>query len=790
MNTISLPKATNFLHLANDLQEPLIIGREKFAQTIVSDILSQSRYIGVINGVSGVGKTETAKVISKHFETNVTLLHDVTYFELKEAQTAEEPWIKLYRKICEAEKPRAFQAFRNSLNKEPIKKILRLVKGFLKDIVQKKAGELSNTSDALNEIINESVADISSDELLKRVGESNYSILINVLEKILSVSKSKHILILDNFESAPETGLTLFKSVLSKIPNNLKILILINPEKIDPDREDFKILRNKLQYEYTDSIYNLSGLTPADIQQWVYRKHNIRLPNKFAIQASEEYDGRPLFLKYWIENSNFKINTFSPAGPRLYGYLDQHFNKLSDKAKDIVRLLATIFPYSLSPDILQSTSGLTSGEFTSAMEILLDGRKFAENYGTKCFRCCHSIMATFIKDKMGETITDQYRYRLNQALSRSGIYNTNPDRLMLAMKADLITNEDGFEGIQYLLDFTENQLLRGESIYARVQLKKLAFLLKSQPSADKYERAKYYYLESELAKETGNYQESLKNIEKAFQLEPPKTLSIKLFLVQGEVYYRLNKYSSAKSSLKNARKLSILLRNYSHLAKGVIRTASVAMDCCKLNHAFKIGVILEQKILPNVTDNVTISHILRSLARIQAPQCVKKSQINAVEAVRIAKTINSDRVLGNCLYALGDSLRHQEKYKEAVLTYEKALQKAAITGNKDLEIYSMLGIIVSKASINDKLAFTNYLKKLNIAINYEAPVEKLYLRLFNTLEKIVDLRSIDNNELADLRLKFTLYQRKWAIFLIDELRKKPSIISLSDLFLKPNKIIL
>jgi hypothetical protein len=104
--------------------------------------------------------------------------------------------------------------------------------------------------------------------------------------------------------------------------------------------------------------------------------------------------------------------------------------------------------------------------------------------------------------------------------------------------------------------------------------------------------------------------------------------------------------------------------------------------------------------------------------------------------------------------------------QDAKSSYIESLSIATDTGNRDLEIYSHLGLVVCALYAANLIDFTAKVAELQTALDYEAPIETLYLKLFQEISNLLNKQQKDMVGLRFLEGEFAKLSRIWATKLV------------------------
>jgi hypothetical protein len=73
------------------------------------------------------------------------------------------------------------------------------------------------------------------------------------------------------------------------------------------------------------------------------------------------------------------------------------------------------------------------------------------------------------------------------------------------------------------------------------------------------------------------------------------------------------------------------------------------------------------------------------------------------------------------------------RYDKAIDAHARSLSSSQSDGNKDLEVYSLLGLCLSFGATGKWPAFHARLAELQACLSYEAPVERAYAEVLSVI---------------------------------------------------------
>jgi tetratricopeptide (TPR) repeat protein len=210
----------------------------------------------------------------------------------------------------------------------------------------------------------------------------------------------------------------------------------------------------------------------------------------------------------------------------------------------------------------------------------------------------------------------------------------------------------------------------------------------------------------------------------------------------------LGKYRDAYYHFKRARECAFTANDTENFVIAVIQAVKVLSDISRYKSCAKILAGLA-KSLPSIrVSDKTKCLAYRWIARIYVLDSDYRLEALkfAQEALTIAQRMGKERYIGNCQFVIGEVNRRLGNQSSANNAYNKALKAARISGNKDLEVYSLLGIALLSAQAGGTV-FSGNLAALRQSLEYQAPIENLYLDVLETLNTLRNDTSKDPTRL-------------------------------------------
>ena len=155
------------------------------------------------------------------------------------------------------------------------------------------------------------------------------------------------------------------------------------------------------------------------------------------------------------------------------------------------------------------------------------------------------------------------------------------------------------------------------------------------------------------------------------------------------------------------------------------------------------SVMRLQSLRDSAPDLGNLDRVLaRSLAKLgDTSEAVKSAR----DALARALEASDLRALANARLALGEALRYEDS-SDAIAEYRKAVELARAIGNRDCQIWALLGLaalFVARGDLNDAEAVRNEVGALVTEPGYDHPLEMAHVQLLDTLSNLVAKKSTD-----------------------------------------------
>lgn len=747
-----------------------LYGRGDYISEVVAEITGGQKPLSLIHGKNGMGKTSVALNVADMLKKSGV---EVTFYTVEGAiQAYEEPFLRHLRDVI-LQAPSSSLSIGDliaTLGKNPENKLARVISGIYQDLAKKIGAE--KTFGALGEVFVQSV-----DQLIEKAKilagqnkDSFYTEYNDALKILVPTLNKKSVLIIDQIESASEQ-LWKFIEAFSKFkPNEIGLLLVINDEKYR-GIECLETLRPELHALGVEPK-ELLGLIEQDLRLWLHEEKGVDLPNEILSRAIIELDGRPDFLKTWIDNGEFSMETLSEGQRKNYGFYDEIFNKLSVDAKKFVHILAAL-PLSLSVDVQLISKMAVTDEFL-AISVIEELEKFKLiTREARSIRLRHQHIRTFITETRYPLGPETIRNILSAVEDRYGAIDVNCPKLpLIEAKKDLLLAHGGRDGANFIISVAEKQLKEGAY---RSALEIASGAEKILSEAGTTPSTKIYLIKAESYEQIGEYTNGIVQLTSIDQSNLDLEQSFRIHHQLAKLYFRLNDYQNSFNEINAAEKIALAMDDPHLIANALIIKGHLLRDTEQFGAAYDIAMHLKTDLLQRVEDELLKAHMYRSISRAMSSLFMADSIENAKQSILIAENAYSKRHQGNGYFTLGEAYRLNRDYQQSLEAYSQGLEISVSLGNTDLRIYCNLGLIASSIASGDFESANKYIIVLGELDSEKFPVESNHLRMLKYLYGLVTKGSHDDEQ---LRLIVSTYKESFLRIIPDEYLK--NLDKLSD----------
>jgi DNA-binding CsgD family transcriptional regulator len=163
----------------------------------------------------------------------------------------------------------------------------------------------------------------------------------------------------------------------------------------------------------------LTGLSRADIAQWLRQRKAEGDPDQLAGQLLTRTGGNPLFVRMLMERGPAALDEGLRGFPELQGLVLAHLHGLDEPARDLIDV-ASVLGEQLDPPVLAEVSGLSAAAVGATLDraATLGVLTSASEDGGLSF--AHALVRDAVYDALGPSRRMTLHQRAAHALERSG----------------------------------------------------------------------------------------------------------------------------------------------------------------------------------------------------------------------------------------------------------------------------------------------------------------------------------------------------------------------------------
>jgi tetratricopeptide (TPR) repeat protein len=705
-----------------------LYGRDSDIDRLVSELALGSTSVSFMYGKTGIGKSAISYEVACRLSCRdyVVTTHEVE----GGIQGYEEPFIRHLKDLIPNMKDPDLSSGRivEALSKNPENKLAKIISGVCQDVAKKIGVEKSAA--AIGDIFEDSVGKLTSEAklLASQDKESFYTDYIKSLETIGPYLSKKSVLIIDQIENASEQLQKFLIPFSKNKPKEFRLLLIVNDEKY-LGIQAFNALMPELHSLLVQPI-EITNLTSEDLKKWVKDEKNVLLPGVILSEAILRLDGRPELLRSWVDNGDYSLETLRQSGNRNFGFYKETYDKLSSRyAKDFLSLLGS-FPNSILID-LSIISEIIGIDESVARDIVreLEDCKFIVRV-ERSVKLRHQLLKDFIEETTIPLSIGDAKNALNILEKHFGFIAIDSENLpLIEAKKDflMITHEN--EDLEFVTAVARKQLVEG-AYRSAIQIIDKAKKNFSASLSDELD-AQLCLIAAESFGQIGLYNDGisqLKDIDRT-KLEPVD--NCRMCILLGKLYVSINKYDKSIPLIEEAEKTAISINNPDMLAKALIYKGHIYRDNEKYQEAYLTALQIKDLLMDKVENDSTRAHLYRSVSRAMSSIFMPEAIDEANNSILIAEKLYSKRHQGNGSFTLGEAHRLNKEYDTSFSAYEKGLEIALSLGNKDLEIYCLLGLTAATLASRSYSVSGDFLRKLEGLDAEKFPVESLHYRFLN-----------------------------------------------------------
>lgn len=642
---------------------------------------------------------------------------------------------------------------------------LRKIGGAMVKDVAKALGPGEMTVDALSNFLSGIDSDPDLYGQLAALNEGNRRILIAHFLQFVTDLGNPLCIIVDDYENTEPSAREFLKVLLRNKPANCLLIIAVNTEQ-QPQSDWRQVMAPSIE-AVNGMVAAIPDLTLEDLSSW-YEARIGQKPEEATLAEliSQSHGGRPAYVTQILDA--IKKGESTPSVPSFYSMQVARRADLSPGARKLGDLMCLI-PGDVSiPLTLLSAAARAAGiDVGSALDELY-GASLIMRAGKRARFVHSSYRESWISDidqGQKDLLLDIWYIAFVEVGNASAEDATSG---LLPLLASRIIGRQSGADISQLAEQLEEHGAENDSLV----LLNAAWRanLKPESAQDMIEHA---LKEARLQLNLGRYAKVQEPLHTA-ELNAPEgsPLRIEADLLRMKLSLRLNCYGAVWSLSEKLATIAPSDEKVQIERELIVNTAlRDLVDNPRIVES--IGRLRNLIGRASDSDRASINRSLaRSLAKVGE---VDESMALAEEGLRLANAEGDARVIGNAYLAMGEAFRHAGQEDIALGHYRNAIDFGRATGNRDSEIWSLLGQACAQLQMNDlpqARESINEAAKLTDDPGFEHPLEAAHVGLISTLIDILE------GQFAESREVLPSYRRlgiDWPVDYLDVARSSGSL---------------
>lgn len=702
---------------------PRIFGREDLLKRTL-EAANTGCSVYALEGVSGVGKSTVLEELTR--QVSVALDSIPVTVDAAIHATEDLAIAAIFVQIAAASRERCdLAAHLDSRGNEVLPDgVKRLIVAVLADAAQAVAGKLEHTIETVKDMASGSEPISSLGAKLAELNRDNRRYFMEKYLRLVCGAGCKVFVAIDNLDSAEDGLVSYLRHLIKHKPECVALAIAHNIERGDNLRWDSIVADTRANRGEVDEI---SPLDAPAVAQW-FEAEVGRSPTRLEVEnLLEATNGRPHDLKLAFEERD--PSTQSAPRRSDYSVFYQLLGRsLSQGARDVVELLSLVQRDAIVPiqHLEIAASVLTDSNLQAILDELGEKRLIRRRHAD--VGLYHSLIQKHFSALLAPVRRTKLQAAWFATLHGQGLpaLATPPFFPMLPAVLDQLIQALAAPDIAQLGDalLTAGQREAGLALLS---------VWRHHTDADTVDKAFFQHamLSARSLLDTGHYNQVTDPLQFAAAAADTVEQQAEVQLVRMRLALRKNDYGALESLSPRvdtgaSTQLALdglLIRNTA--ARDLLDLTSIFDTCAELD-AMRESSTLEQR--------CRIDRALaRSLAKLREHHRALKHAHYALEAAHELGTI---RAIGNSHLALAEALRFHGSLSDAVSHYRKALDVARTIGNRDSEIWAILGetaVHLTEGPHPAASALIGHLRALLDEPGYVHPLETAHFGLLEAL---------------------------------------------------------
>lgn len=720
-----------------------LYGRESLLGKLIRQLEDGCTLFG-LHGVGGVGKTEVAGRFAEQLAREKG--YSRVGLDASDHQTQELLVAGLYEqlKALPRNKQAKIDEFASEVIRRSVGGVRRLAAAAFRDLMKHLNVQLEHTTEAIAKELTGEEAERGISAALADASEGNQRQFIRSYMEFISNIGGRVVITIDNYEDAEPAAEAFLQYLIGAKPPDWVVVIVINLEKVR-NSNWMEQMAPMIEYK-SGALFPIDPPDRAAIAAW-YTDELGKEPNSPEIEEALLHTGhgRPAYLKLYF--SALKEGRPLPARPNLKRLHEVRRIALDPEARAVAEAMALARADALVPvKLVESVANQLGVQHVGrVIDTLRASGQIVEL--DRALRFYHSSYRDGWHDGMAELDRLKLRqawYRVYQH-SQFDLSDLTRARILPALATDIILNNDEDHITQLA-----NELVGSGNTLDALAIVDASWCPDGRVGVGGKEVIEHALIAAQIRLELGRYREAneaLLVIEKRGSEDHSKLISANL--IRLKLALRQNSYKTLWIIAEKLNREALDQPNIQLERELVVNTAYrdlQAQDCL----AQSVGWLKDRLEGLSMPLRAKAERVLaRSLAKLGEP---KDALRFAIAGLAAAEDDGDVRGMGNAKLAVGEAYRYSRRFDDAINAYREGEDFARGSGNRDGEIWCILGRACANLECGNIAAGRSAHQSAARLVKepgFDHPLECAHLDLVELLAQLIDSCEAETGPVID-----------------------------------------
>tara|TARA_R100000365_G_C2743672_1_gene72400 strand:+ start:398 stop:2608 length:2211 start_codon:yes stop_codon:yes gene_type:complete len=673
-------------------------------------------------GVSGIGKSSLAS----RFAKNVSEAQSGSLFriDLSDHPTEEHLLSTLYSEAVKL--PRTFTETSLNVAKGFVQRMPgiagRLFVGLIKDAGSKLGEDFENTIEAMAEEFGGDHSDTGLGGVLTQISEGNRRVFIRGFTEVVAASSAPVVILFDNYERAELSGQSFLRWLMENKPDTWTIVLVANVEK-PVASNDWRTMTAPAIQLNSGRVIEVEAPDTAALAEWFKAAIGRSATQNDLSQAFEHSAGRPVWVKAYF--SALAKHRKLPTHPSLEALHALRRNDFDAQARTVAELM-TFAPgdAKIPRDWVESVAARLGVDHVGrAIDRLITNAEIKE-IDRKLVFYNSSYRHSWRAQIQQSELTRIYQAWFEFYIEFEAMVLSHPEVGILLELADQIAvKQDGGT-----ITRTATNLIESGSVNTALALVDASWKAGGDMVSAGSNVIEHALLAAQARLDVGHYRDAHESLN-VVASSHDEAQKVRADLIRLKLALRQNAYPTVwllSSKLERASPDDVTLQ----LSRELIVNTAYRDLLQQADLSDSVDRIRGYLSLAPASARAPAERALaRSLAKLGDSKAAEEA---ARSALSLAEQAGEPRDIGNAKLAVAESLRYSGQHTQAISFYREAEALARGVGNRDGEIWSILGRACAFLEAGNHLkaeAAIAAATKLIFAPGFEHPLEAAHLGL-------------------------------------------------------------